>query len=275
MIRLLATDIDNTLFCHETHEIPLENLRAIHDLQESGVKVALATARISMGIENIAQQLELEKYDGLCICSAGAEVIECKTKIRHQLHGISLDLIHRLFDFAKQHQLVLSVQQRDLMIATAYNQSLEFDRVAVGIDTLVVGSDYFRYIKEPAGMAALTADPARLDEIEELTRASFSDLSFTRSDPLFLDIVPAGVSKASAIKKVCDLRGWKLSEVAAIGDGENDIPMLKEVGFSAAVGSGNDKAKQVAQVITCTCQQSAVADFIDHTIMPYNKRIKG
>ena len=51
------------------------------------------------------------------------------------------------------------------------------------------------------------------------------------------------VNKASGLKRLAEKLGFSMDEVMAIGDANNDIPMLKEAGFSAVMGSAKDDVK--------------------------------
>ncbi len=108
------------------------------------------------------------------------------------------------------------------MVADGYDASLDSDRTVVGLDILVVGSDFFSHLDQPACMAGLTGDPKQLDEIEALARAELKEVTLTRSGPGFLDVTPQGVHKALALRQLCQNQGLTMSELAAIGDGSND-----------------------------------------------------
>lgn len=270
MIRFLASDIDHTLYSHQLRKIPERNLSALLQLQQQGVRLILATARIAMGVRTMAEQLKMADYDGLIIASAGAELIHCASGHRTVLSSLSLPLIHQLFQFAAKHQVHLSVQQRDWMITTGYDEALESDRRDVGIDFVVVGSDFFSYVKEPACMAALTGTPQLLDQIEPLARAQLNDLTLTRSSREFLDITPLHVCKAAALRRILQENGLTAEALAAIGDGVNDVEMLQLAGLAAAPCSGSEQARKAADILTCSCEDGAVGELAER-ILQYNR----
>lgn len=51
------------------------------------------------------------------------------------------------------------------------------------------------------------------------------------------DICPAEINKGNALKRLIAELGLQKSQVAAVGDGLNDIPLWKEAGLSIQVGS--------------------------------------
>ena len=148
------------------------------------------------------------------------------------------------------------------MIADGYDASLDSDRTVVGIDFLVVGSDFFSYMTKPACMAGLTGDPQQLDDIEFQARAVLKDVTLTRSGPGFLDVTPQGVHKALALKQLCGRHGIPLQALAAIGDGNNDREMLAEAGLSFAPSNAVEAVKKQVDFVLGSCEEGAFAQAV-------------
>ena len=54
------------------------------------------------------------------------------------------------------------------------------------------------------------------------------------------------VNKATGLRKIAEIMGIESRNVAAMGDSENDLPMLKEAGLAIAVGNAAPEIKAVA-----------------------------
>ena len=80
----------------------------------------------------------------------------------------------------------------------------------------------------------------------------------------YFEIVPKGVSKASSLIKLCELMNIKKGGLFAIGDYYNDVQMLKLADVSAVPCDSPEDIKSLANYITNTCENGAVADFIDY-----------
>ena len=66
-----------------------------------------------------------------------------------------------------------------------------------------------------------------------------------------VEVVPKGVDKKLTLMQICKFLNITPSEVIAVGDNNNDIPMLKAAGLSFAVSNGTDLVKQsVTKVLT-------------------------
>ncbi len=86
----------------------------------------------------------------------------------------------------------------------------------------------------------------------------------------YFELVPKGVSKASALVELCRLMNIKKGGLFAAGDYYNDIAMLKLADVSAVPCDSPEEIKELAQYITCKCDDGAVADFIDYLTNKYN-----
>lgn len=65
-----------------------------------------------------------------------------------------------------------------------------------------------------------------------------------------IHIKDPNIGKGKALQKVAELMKINVKEIAAIGDSENDIDMLKVSGFGIAVGNADEKTKKVADLVT-------------------------
>ena len=59
-----------------------------------------------------------------------------------------------------------------------------------------------------------------------------------------------GITKATGIQKVLDFYGADVKDAIGIGDGANDIEMLKFCGTGIAMGNADERAKAAADIIT-------------------------
>jgi hydroxymethylpyrimidine pyrophosphatase-like HAD family hydrolase len=64
-----------------------------------------------------------------------------------------------------------------------------------------------------------------------------------------LVVNPHGVSKWSGIEAYCNLHGIESDEVAAVGDGLNDLEMLRQAGVGIGVRGGRDEIIEMADFL--------------------------
>ena len=91
------------------------------------------------------------------------------------------------------------------------------------------------------------------------------------SDGMSFDIAKKGVSKIHGIQKIIERLGISITEVAAIGDGWNDVEMLDSVGLGIAMGNAKPEAKAVANHITEHILEEGLPKAVDY-ILDLNRK---
>jgi hydroxymethylpyrimidine pyrophosphatase-like HAD family hydrolase len=64
-----------------------------------------------------------------------------------------------------------------------------------------------------------------------------------------IHIMQKGMDKFFGVKKGCELLGIEVSEIAAIGDSDNDEMMIRECGWGVAVGNAFEGTKRSASFV--------------------------
>lgn len=85
---------------------------------------------------------------------------------------------------------------------------------------------------------------------------------FIRSDPEYYEILPKGMSKGNLVIKLADILGIEMKRTVAIGDNDNDVSMISCSGLGLAVANASDAAKSVADIITVSNNEDAIAKLI-------------
>jgi len=80
------------------------------------------------------------------------------------------------------------------------------------------------------------------------------------------DIVPEGINKWVGIGPMLARFGLSPKDVAAIGDGANDIEMLAGAGYSIVMGNGPDKVKAYGDYITGDVDKDGLYEAVGHLL---------
>jgi len=116
----------------------------------------------------------------------------------------------------------------------------------------------YEILKDEMKLEALDWDLRKSDvalrrnvSIDQLSRrlAEINPLLEVVDSGLALHIKDRRINKGEALKVVSDIIEVDLADFAAIGDSDNDIEMLEEVGIGIAGGNASDRLKAVADVV--------------------------
>jgi len=95
-------------------------------------------------------------------------------------------------------------------------------------------------------LAFRAPDPSLIERALEVVRR-YGYVAY--SSGYALHVQPPGGGKGEGVRVAARLLGVPLEEVAAVGDGENDIPMLEIAGFSACPGDADPRVKEVVDYV--------------------------
>ena len=118
----------------------------------------------------------------------------------------------------------------------------------------------------PAPIAKILfgGEDALMQRTERILRAHprAAEFDFIRSEERLFEILPKGISKGVAIEKLCAVLGIERKNSIAIGDYNNDVPMLREAGLGVAVSNACPEALAAADLITVSNEEHAIARII-------------
>lgn len=84
------------------------------------------------------------------------------------------------------------------------------------------------------------------------------------------DVVPKGMTKATGMQLVLDHVGISRADSIGVGDGTNDLPMIKYAGLGVAMGNAPVHVKAEADAVTETCENDGVAAMIEKYVLNNN-----
>ena len=99
-----------------------------------------------------------------------------------------------------------------------------------------------------------------------LAASKLTGFHATTSGAPFLEIGPAGVTKATGLARLAALHGIEPGEVLALGDAGNDVEMLEWAGCGVAMADAAPEARAVAQLVTASSDADGFALVVEDVL---------
>lgn len=270
--KLICIDMDGTLLS-DIKEISDRNKEAIKKAYDKGVKIAVCTGRIFTSANYFADLLEIKTP---VIASNGAYIREKdRDKVIYQ-QVLGYDNCKDMLDVFRKHNIYPHYYSTDTIFTekiihsssfyAEVNKTLPKDRKI----NIVVVEDwdeiFHKYEEEIFKGVGIHEDENIIanarQELEEI--GTFEVVSsFVKN----FEAMNKGVSKGRAVEILADYYGLSSEEVICIGDGENDLSMIKYAGLGVAMKNANDMVKEHADYITDFNYNHGVAKVIEKFIL--------
>ena len=256
MIKMFVTDIDGTLL-PTGGTVSAGNVEAVQAMIAAGVKVVLATGRMYSAALPIAAQLGV----AVPIISYNGALIKSSTGKKIHAQYMDEEKVLALVNFFAERGWHLQSYNGDVLYVPERNDEVKFYETVIKVTAVEVGWDGLRErIKNVPKLLTVSDTPEEaIHRLNEAKKVFGGQVEITRSAPLFTEFMKLGVSKAGAIKILADKYGVDNSEILAIGDSENDLPMITAVGCGVAMGNAVPEVKAACTRITDTCENDGFA----------------
>ena len=259
--RLVALDIDGTLFANEPSTGLVEEtispavVEAVRRAYAAGAHVVMATGRSTFGITHVWDQLGLPLNGAkvLSVASNGSVTFRYPpVEVRSTVTFDASDIVRMLM--AEVPNAAVAVE----VVGVGYRLNRPFP------DGEITGEMVLQTVEELVAepvTRVIIRDPHSSEEefVELAEKLGLSGTNYFIGWTAWLDIAPEGISKASALADVAGELGVDQADVLAIGDGRNDIEMLRWAGRGVAMGQSPLEVQEAADDVTETVANDGVA----------------
>ncbi|ADQ06375.1 Cof-like hydrolase [Caldicellulosiruptor hydrothermalis 108] len=259
MIKLVATDLDDTLFTKDL-TVTEKNIKALEFLKQNGVILILASGRPYPSVKKVAY--DLQNFYPM-ITYQGALVYDPKND--KKLYGCEIlpDDAKELVRLAKDEGIHVHIYIDNIWYVEAINEKTEYYKNLTKLEPHMV-ENLLEFIDRPVTKVLFFDEHERLKALKESLPEDFSKkFNIMFSKPFFLEFTDINVSKGNALKFLTEYYGLKREEVMAIGDGDNDISMIEYAGIGVAVENAVEKLKEAADFVVAKSDDSGFAQAIE------------
>lgn len=249
--KLIAIDIDGTLL-NDRQKISDDNVQAVKAALKDGIKVVLCSGRAYDGVIGNAQKLGISGSDQYMIYFGGNIIENYNNEIIYQkvLKNENCEIIANFLTAHKIHFELIDTKGNHYDSYQDWTEKHMLD-TNLGIVKFL-----------------LNTHKRKLAAMAELVHAEYDQNYFVvQTSDHELELFPKDVNKGLALEHLVKHLGISMKKVMAVGDMDNDLPMLKRAGLSVAMGNATAEVKSIADVETADNNHSGVAAAIDKYIL--------
>lgn len=239
-------DLDGTLLDSQSR-ISAANVEAIREASARGIEIVIVTGRRFHSARVTVEGLP----DGLHLIVNNGALIKSKAGETHQRHLLPAGTARRLldateefrayaavvFDRAKENQVILERVDFDDPVRGGYfRRSSQYVSAVNPLTRCLNGEDPIQVMYlgpcEVVRAAKEALEGLRFREEYTIALAEYEERGLA-----IMDVVPAGVTKGTALAEWAGRRGIAREDVMAIGDNWNDRQMLEFAGVPVVMGN--------------------------------------
>jgi Cof subfamily protein (haloacid dehalogenase superfamily) len=258
--KLFVTDIDETLSVGEV--VSEEVKEACKRLKSSGWDIMIATGRTFGTAKNHIRAASATQpailYDGARVMGLNGEEIRSSLLDPCNVEKL-LDAIWNMpFEIQITGDEVIYCRESDEETTRFYAQA--------GVPVY-----YVEVPRAPAPVyrVGLWIDPEKLQAVESEIKKFFADVfEITPGGAAFLDVLPKGVSKGSALSSFVAGLPKRPEIIVAAGDHDNDLAMLRYADFAAAPVNASPSVLSAADFVMPTVDEHGMCSLIGHILSP-------
>ena len=245
--KLIFMDLDGTIIDHSRDWIPPSTKKTIRRLQAAGHVVVIATGRPPCLFYGIETTLDVHTY-----IAANGRFVKHKDEVLFN-QGIDQPLVEQFVETMDARGLEVGFEtETDYVVHRKYTDLPDLFSEYFHLESPKEDSTHYK-TQQILQMILFTKEHA----LEELAKA-FPTLSFNASCPYGIDVNQAGGMKELGMRILLNHLNVTSKDTIAIGDGFNDIGMVKEANIGIAMGNACNELKAVADVVTDDCDNDGV-----------------
>lgn len=266
---IIAFDMDGTLL-DSKKQIRKDSLEAIKKAKAAGKYIVLSTGRNLRELEDTLKDVPELSY---AIAISGGLVYEAGTGNIIFKRSLEDSIIEELFKRSKDFDVMIHLHSFDSIVQmdkethmADYNMGVYqkmFDKLTKKPENLE--EDYLKERYPVFKFNFYCRSPKQRLELHELLKDLPVTISYAESASL--EVSALGISKGYGLKKLCEHLGLSIESSIAVGDGENDLEILKTAGLSIAMGNALDCVKEVSDVVVSDNDSTGCREAIENYLL--------
>ena len=263
MIRLIATDLDDTLL-DASAKLTDRTRRALNAAMAAGCGITLSSGRMMEAVLPIANDIGVNApmllYNGAMIYDHNTDETLFAPRIPYET---ALGIVKLAEEMGFYIQLYPG---KGYYCPEILERTLKYAR-QISVDAIPVHMPMAQWLQEhPSDMQKMLIidTPEGADRIQAALSEAFPHgACYLKSKAHYLEIAPEGVNKGQSLGFLARHLGLTPDEVMAFGDGQNDVPMLQYAGHGYAMQNACPQALACTDLIAPPNTEDGVAQVIE------------
>lgn len=262
---LLASDFDGTLVPANKSVTPGVKA-ALKFFEENGGKFTVCTGRCYLGFHAYSEEIinapVLLANGGMAYDYVGKKIVvdngigdEGIAPLRAVAKAFP-DVSIEMYPFDKSYAVHLTEKTQHHFTS----QSIPFESV-----------DDPAEAPRPWAKVMIGGTPERIAEVQRFLR-DYPAIAFLPTDGGFLEVLAKGVDKGAALLQLADALNIRHEDAYAVGDGYNDVEMLRAASKAFVPANGDQYAMACADYVVRSNEEDAVAHVIEILTQIYSER---
>lgn len=267
-IKMIGLDLDGTLL-NSRKELTEYTRKVLEQAIEQGIVVLAATGRPLSGLVK-----EIREFPGMryAVTSNGARIMDIEQGKVLAEYLLPKESAKKTLDVFSKYDTLQEIyfdgqgyaEKQKLEHIERYHRDANMWHYA--LTTRIPVDDVQAALEER--QQDLDKTQALFADTEERAKAweeleQIPEIELVGSLGYNIEINAAGVNKGRGLVELGELLGIRREEIMAIGDGDNDITMLREVGLGVAMENADASVKAAADYVTGTNDEDGAAKAIE------------
>ena len=233
----LALDLDGTLL-NKAGELTEEVIQSVSRIAKQNIAVCLVSGRMQPAIEPIWNKLNLNtpivSYNGSRIHIPNTPEPIYEKRVQH-------DTAEQVMKYCRTNNLPCNAYFGDRLYTLEDNEYARLYSEYFKVPLYIMPKDGSRPYGDPFKILAILPEEKVEQTYQEFCKHFKNDAEVTTSSRKYVEILPKGVNKATAVLELAKYLNIPIEQWIAVGDGMNDLEMLMCVGFGLAVEDAEPK----------------------------------
>ncbi len=271
-MKILFTDLDGTLL-DDNKDISAEDMSAVRKMIAAGHKFVMTTGRPLTSVKKLASRYGFLEAGFYLVSFNGGLIYDCESQEAILTRYIPVEEVKAIMDAAHACGMHAHTYSGDLVVSEYETEQLKTYCHLMQMDYVVVKDirEYYGQfinvvIKPPIKVNIITPfDHSSLESFRaEMRKTTAGKLFDVFSKPEMLEFSHMKSNKGDAVRFMADFYKVPMADTIAVGDEENDCPMIEAAGVGVAMANASPVVRNVADYVTeRDNNHSGIAEVID------------